>query len=80
VVTKAKGRDSFCKAMRKKVPMPQPRITKVAGNEVLHFSFLEMLLDLLMSSKVPGSQQPVCKRRSRGLFFRVCSNAFGGLL
>jgi hypothetical protein len=50
-VMKTKGRDSFLKVMRKKVPTPLPRITKVAGHEVIHFSFLEMLCDMLISSR-----------------------------
>jgi len=51
VVLKAKGRKAFIDDMRKKVPTPQPRTTLVAGREVVHFSFLEMLQDLLLSSK-----------------------------
>jgi hypothetical protein len=37
--------------MRKKVPTPQPRTTIVSGYEIVHFHFLEMLGDLLGSSK-----------------------------
>jgi hypothetical protein len=37
--------------MRKKVPTPQPRTTIVSGCEIVHFPFLEMLHDLLGSSK-----------------------------
>ena len=37
--------------MRKKVPTPQPRTTIVSGHEIVHFPFLEMLHDLLGSSK-----------------------------
>jgi len=50
-VTKAKGRESFLCEMRKRVPTPVPRITKVQGQEVVHFSFLKMLHDLLSSTK-----------------------------
>jgi hypothetical protein len=34
-----------------KVPTPQPRTTIVSGCEIVHFPFLEMLCDLLGSSK-----------------------------
>ena len=37
--------------MRKKVPTPQPRTTIVSGHEIVHFPYLEMLRDLLGSSK-----------------------------
>jgi hypothetical protein len=37
--------------MRKQVPTPQPRTTIVSGHEIVHFPFLEMLHDLLGSSK-----------------------------
>jgi hypothetical protein len=37
--------------MRKKVPTPQPRTTIVSGHEIVHIPFLEMLRDLLGSSK-----------------------------
>jgi hypothetical protein len=37
--------------MRKKAPTPQPRTTIVSGCEIVHFPFLEMLHDLLGSSK-----------------------------
>jgi hypothetical protein len=60
MVMKAKGRDSFLKAMRKKVPTPQPWITKVADHEVVHFSFLEMLCDLRMSSKFQDVKNNLC--------------------
>jgi hypothetical protein len=42
-VTKAKGGKSFLREKRKRVPTPVPRITKVQDQEVVHFSFLEML-------------------------------------
>jgi hypothetical protein len=50
-VTKAMGCKSFLREMRKRVPTPVPRITKVQGQEVVHFSFLEMLHNLLSSTK-----------------------------
>jgi hypothetical protein len=50
-VKKAKGPESFLREMRKRVPTPVPQITKVQGQEVVHFSFLEMLHDLLLSTK-----------------------------
>jgi hypothetical protein len=51
VIFKAKGQDSFLSDMRKKVPTPQPRTTIVSDHEIVHFPFLEMLSDLLGSSK-----------------------------
>jgi len=51
VIAKAKGRSAFLADMRKKLLTPQPRTTIVEGREVVHFSFLEMLQDLLESSK-----------------------------
>jgi hypothetical protein len=51
VITKAKGHNAFIRKMRKKVPTPTPITTKVAGREIVHFSFLDMLRDLLGSSK-----------------------------
>ena len=51
VITKAKGRDAFISDMRKKVPTPKPTVTMVEGREIVHFSFLDMLRDLLCSSK-----------------------------
>jgi hypothetical protein len=51
VISKAKRQDSFLSDMRKKVPTPQPRTTIVCGHEIVHFPLLEMLRDLLGSSK-----------------------------
>jgi len=51
VMSKVKGRESFLRRMRKKVSTPEPKITKVEGREVVQFSFLEMLRDLLGSGK-----------------------------
>jgi hypothetical protein len=42
--------------MRKKVPTPEPRTTIVCGCEIVHFPFLEMLRDLLGSSKFTGHE------------------------
>ncbi len=50
-MTKAKGRKSCLHEMRKRVLTPVPQITKVQGQEVVHFSCLEMLHDLLLSTK-----------------------------
>jgi hypothetical protein len=44
--------------MRKKVPTPQPRTTIVSGHEIVHFPFLEMLCDLLGSSKFTDVNNP----------------------
>jgi hypothetical protein len=51
VISKVKGQDSFLSDLRKKVPTPQPRTTIVSGHEIVHFPFLEILRDLLGSSK-----------------------------
>jgi hypothetical protein len=67
-VTKAKGRKSFLCKMRKRVPTLVPRITKVQGQEVVHFSFLEMLHDLLSSTKFQGIDN-LCANRDESSRF-----------
>jgi hypothetical protein len=66
-VTKAKGRKSFLREMRKRVPTPVPQITKVQGQEVVRFSFLEMLHDLLSSTKFQDIDN-LCANRDRFRF------------
>lgn len=70
IVTKAKGRDAFLSEMRKKVPTPQPKTTKVAGWEVVHFSFVEMLRDLLRSSKFNDTKNLCINREENERFAR----------
>ncbi len=67
-MTKAKGRKSFLRKMRKRVTTPVPRITKVQGQEVVHFSFLEMLHDLLSSTKFQDINN-LCANRDKSSRF-----------
>jgi len=46
-IKQAKGREVFLCEMKKKIDFPQPKKTKVHGRDVVHFSFLDMLVDLL---------------------------------
>jgi hypothetical protein len=45
---------------RKKVRTPQPRTAIVSGHEIVHFPFLEMLCDLLGSSKFTDDVNNLC--------------------
>jgi hypothetical protein len=67
-VTKAKGCESFLCEMRKRVPTPVPQITKVQGQEVVHFSFLKMLHDLLSSTKFQDIDN-LCANRDESSHF-----------
>jgi hypothetical protein len=67
-VTKAKGCKSFLCEMRKRVLTPVPWITKVQGQEVVHFSFLEMLHDLLSSTKFQDIDN-LCANRDESSHF-----------
>lgn len=49
-ITKAKGREAYVKVLEKKIKTPKPKATKVGGRDVIHFSFLESLRDLLRST------------------------------
>jgi hypothetical protein len=67
-VTKAKGLESFLCEMTKRVPTPVRRITKVQGQEVVRFSFLEMLHDLLSSTKFQDIDN-LCANRDKSSRF-----------
>jgi hypothetical protein len=72
--------------MRKRVPTPVPQITKVQGQEVVHFSFLEMLHDLLLSTKFQDIDN-LCANRDESSHFgkftptsaEDCSDTFESL-
>jgi hypothetical protein len=50
-ITKGKRQDMLVSEMRKKVNMPNPLATRVASRTVIYFPFIDMLRDLLRSSK-----------------------------
>ncbi len=67
-MTKTKGCESFLHKMRKRVPTLVPRITKVQGQEVVHFSFLELLHNLLSSTKFQDIDN-LCANRDKSSHF-----------
>lgn len=71
VVMKAKGREAFLGDMRKKVPTPQPRKAMALGCEIAHFSFLEMLRDLLRSSKFSDAGNLRASQEASSRFARL---------
>ena len=51
-LAKLKGRDTFLSVLRTKVHSPRPKVsTNLPGQQIVKFSFLEQLIDLLGSSR-----------------------------
>jgi hypothetical protein len=72
IISKAKGWDPFLSNVRKKVPTPQPRTTIVSVCEIVHFPFLEMLHDLLGSSKFTDVNNLCVNPSIADLFHSFC--------